>query len=250
MSGTTPPPRRRRIAGESAQPAASNQAPAGKPVAKKPATNKQAAQKKAGQQPQQAAVPASNSTPTSADKPSVRTPSVRTAARPTVPGGMRDVVALVVAALLLAGGITTAVLGFKNWQGDSFTDSRVAAAKSAGDAIETILSYQYDKLDAHSQAVKSVMTPSYYRDEYLKTTAPALEKLAPQRKVKVDAVVRNVATIPCGEKCSPTKAQVLMFVDLDRRIEGEDAATVFGNRIRVDMQKVDGDWRVANVTGL
>ena len=250
MSGTTPPPRRRRIAGESARPAA--QRPTGKPVAKKPAPAKVSKPKQArSEEMGPAQPPAQKKSVASEQKPTTK-PVVRTAARPSAPTwpAWREIVTLVVAAALLVGGVVVSVLGYQHWHADSFSDSRSAAVKNATDAAETILSYQYDKLDEHKKAVEQVMTTKYFEDEYVKVTAPSLEELAPQRKVTIDATVRNAALVPCGEKCSADEAKVLMFIDLDRRIEDDDTATVFGNRVVLDMVKVNGDWKVSDVTGL
>lgn len=245
MSGTTPPPRRRRIAGESARPA--TQRPAAKPVVKKRA----AARAPQSKQAEPVEPPVQKKPVTSEQKPASK-PVVRTASRPSAPstGAWREIVTLVVASALLVAGLVVSVLGYQHWHADSFTDSRSAAVKNATEAAETILSYQYDKLDEHKEAVEQVMTTKYFEDEYVKVTAPSLEELAPQRKVKIDAKVRNAAVVPCGEKCSADEAKVLMFIDLDRRIEDDDTATVFGNRVVLDMVKVKGTWKVSDVTGL
>jgi len=245
VSSTTPPPRRRRIAGESARPGA--QRSTGKPVAKKPAPTRGSKQKQV-----EPAQPPIQKKPVGPEQKPASKPVVRTASRPSAPSGVswREIATLIVAAALLVGGIVVSVLGYQHWHADSFGDSRTTAVKSASESAETILSYRYDKLDEHEDAVKQVMTTKYFEDEYVKVTAPSLEELAPQRKVTIDAKVRNAAVVPCGEKCSANEAKVLLFIDLDRRLGDETTATVFGNRVVLDMVKVNGDWKVSDVTGL
>lgn|GEM_PF-2569491 len=244
MSDRTPPPRRRRIAGETAKPAP---AAPGKKVVKKPAGPVRS-------KVAEAAGRVTEPVPPTSDRPRVAAPSrpkpSASTGRPGATGTVRDVVVLVAAIVVLVGGVVTAALGFKHWQGDSVRDAQEAAVSSASSATETILSYQYDQLDQHEKNAKSVMTAAYFKDEYEAKTLPALKQVAPQRKVSVKADVRNAAIVPCGEQCSSDQASVLVFVDVDRRIAGEDQATVASGRIKVDMTRVGGDWRVSNITGL
>jgi len=240
VSDRTPPPRRRRIAGETAKP---TPAAPGKKVVKKPAGP---VRSKVAEAADRVAAPA-----TTTERPRVTAPKASASAVRTAPSGtVRDVAVLVAAIVVLVGGVVAAALGFKHWQADSFRDGQDAAVASASSAAETILSYRYDQLDQHEKNARSVMTPAYFKDEYEAKTLPALKQVAPQRKVSVEADVRNAAIVPCGEQCSTDKASVLVFVDVDRRIAGEDQATVASGRIRVDMTRVDGDWRVSNITGL
>lgn len=226
------PPRRRRIAGESARP---TRAPQAKPVVRKPVATKRAEVKPAESK--------------SADPKPVVPAAAAESASGASRGSARDLVALLVAAALLIGGGVLTVLGLDHWKGESFSEAREAAVSAASDSAETILSYRYDELDEHAEVAKALMTRAYAA-EYDKTTAPALEEVAPQRKVTVDAVVRNAAAVPCGSTCSPDKATVILFVDLDRRIDGEDTVTVFGNRLQVELERSGGEWLVADVTGL
>ncbi len=282
MSDRTPP-RRRRIAGESPVTPPATKKATGKPVVKKPAP----APRGRAADP---AAPASGSATSSAKAPSAKTPTAKApvakapvakasaaAPRTSVAGAVerrradagsprvatatprsggsggaspRDVLVLVLAAVLLVGGATTAVLGFRHWQGESFSSSQAEATKVATSSLEKILSYRYDQLDEHETQARELMTAKYFADEYEKVTAPALEELAPQRKIQLQAVVRNAGLVPCGDSCSVDKASVLMFVDVDSRTEGGDEATVYGNRVVVDVVRQDGDWLVSNIRGL
>ena len=78
---------------------------------------------------------------------------------------------------------------------------------------------------------------------------PATE-LAPQRKIVVQAAAREAAALPCGDECSTSKAEVLVFVDQARLVGDATQPTVFANRIKVSMVKGSDGWRVANIRAL
>jgi Mce-associated membrane protein len=235
MSEPTGPVRRRRIAGES-KPAA----PASKPVARNVPTRKAVA-KKAAQQ--KAATPPPAAPTTSVVAPyAARQPSNGPAAN------LRWLVLATVVVLVL--GIALAVKGVLERTGgdDDLQDPRAQASATAGSAAETIFSFRYDQLDEHVSASKALMTKSFAKD--FDKIAPALTELAPQRKIQVQAVTREAAPLACGDECSPTKVNVLVFVDQARLVGSSKEPTVFANRISVSMVKTDDGWLVNNIRAL
>jgi hypothetical protein len=92
------------------------------------------------------------------------------------------------------------------------------------------------------------MTPSFAKD--FEKVAPALTEVTAQRKIVVKAVAREAAPLACGDECSPTKVDVLIFLDQARLVGSSKQPTVFANRISVSMVKTDGDWLVNNVRAL
>jgi Mce-associated membrane protein len=164
--------------------------------------------------------------------------------------GRRDLLWLVPATLLalaaLAAGVYL-VLNPLGSGGDVEASDRQAASAAAG-AAETIFSYRYDELDEHLTESKALMTPAFAKE--FDKIAPALTELAPQRKIVVEAAAREAAALPCGDDCSSTKADVLVFVDQARLVGDAAQPTVFANRIKVSMVKGDDGWRVANIRAL
>ena len=87
------------------------------------------------------------------------------------------------------------------WRDDSgIVEAHEQAATTAASAGETIFTYQYNQLDEHLKDAKAIMTPSFAKK--FESIAPALQDLAPQRKIQVKATVRNAAAKECGDKCS------------------------------------------------
>ena len=80
--------------------------------------------------------------------------------------------------------------------------------------------------------------------------APALQDLAPQRKIQVKATVRNAAPVECGDSCSADRATVLVFIDQARVADDAEEPTVFGNRIELMMVERDGRWLVNEIKAL
>lgn len=243
MSGTNGPVRRRRIAGESG-PAAPP-----KPVTRRVASRKAAVAKAA-------APPAPGARPATA-KPLAAKPSHDDTATSAEPGrrsgpSRRDLLWLVPATL-----VAMAALGVGTWflldrpgidDAAALDTERRQASSAAASAAETIFSFRFDQLDEHLTSSKALMTPAFAKE--FDKIAPALTELAPQRKIVVQAVARESAALPCGDDCSATAAEVLVFVDQARLVGDSTTPTVFANRIKVSMVKQADGWVVSNVRAL
>lgn len=244
MNAPQPPKPRRRIAGE-AKPGETGapQAPAPEPTSAetpKPAKPKLPKRPKTprAEEPQ---APAQPDLPAAPPRPeAVRVPRAKPSATFVV-----LLVAAVAAASFAGFGIWR---GVDQWRDDNIAASREQAADAAASAAETIFSYHYSKLDAHVREAQKTMTPSFAKK--FKSISPALNALAPQRKIQVKAVVRNAATVECGDKCRSDRATVLIFIDQARVTAEADRPTVFGNRIQLSMARYDGKWLVSNVKAL
>lgn len=150
--------------------------------------------------------------------------------------------AVVFAVVFAVGGVSD----FRQQNGIEASSTKASAA--AGSAAETIFSFRYDKLDEHLVASKALMTPVFTKE--FDKIAPALTELAPQRKIVVQAQSRNAAALECGDECSPTKSSILVFLDQARLVGDSKVPTVFGNRIVVDMVKLNGVWLVNDIRAL
>jgi Mce-associated membrane protein len=170
--------------------------------------------------------------------------------RPASRPARRDLAWLVPAALLALASLAVGVFLVINppgAEGDIEATDRQASSAAAS-AAETIFSYRYDELDQHLKESKALMTPTFAKE--FDKIAPALTELAPQRKIVVEAAAREAAALPCGDDCSSSKAEVLVFVDQARLVGDATQPTVFANRIKVSMVKDDDGWRVANIRAL
>ena len=155
-------------------------------------------------------------------------------------------IGLTVAAFVFAGyGLWQ---GVEQWRSNNVAESREVAADAAASAAETIFTYQYNKLAEHTRESQKLMTPTFAKK--FKAVSPALNALAPQRKIQVKAVVRNAATVECADECAADRAKVLVFIDQARVADGADKPTVFGNRILVSMLERDGKWLVGDIKAL
>ncbi|MET0822261.1 MAG: hypothetical protein ABWY58_14955 [Aeromicrobium sp.] len=265
MSDSTGPVRRRRIAGEAA-PAAP--APAPKAPTRRPRAAKKAvpAAKKASpltKKPAPVAKVPAVATPAARKTPVTKPVVAPTVSRPSADGddatsprargsrpSRRDLAWLVPATLLALVSMAAGIYLVVNPPGGS-DDVEAAdrqASAAAARSAETIFSYRYDKLDDHLKASKELMTPTFAKE--FDKIAPALTELAPQRKIVVEAAAREAAALPCGDDCSATKVDVLVFVDQARLVGDAAQPTVFANRIKVSMEKDSDGWRVANIRAL
>ena len=122
--------------------------------------------------------------------------------------------------------------------GDRASNEKAASAAATA-AAETIFSYQFNKLDEHLTDSKKLMTSKFAKE--FEKIAPALDDIAPQRQVQVQAVGRNAAALSCGDECSPGTVNVLVFLDQARLVDGSKQPDVIGNRITMKMVHRDGN---------
>lgn len=274
--------RRRRIAGESKPAAPVRKAPAKKATTKGVAAKKTAAKavpvKKAPTKktptkktPVKAAAATTVATGAATPSPQVSAPAVPKPVRrtkPVPPPGARAetvsassvrlarrdaawlVPAVLITVAVLVAGVFLTIKGIADRPegSDEIASTQRQAVSVAGGAAETIFSYTYDKLDEHLLDSKALMTTKFAAD--FDKIAPALDEIAPQRKVQVKAVTRNAAALGCGDECSASKVNVLVFFDQARLIDGSKAPDVIANRVTISMVKVKDAWRVADIRAL
>ena len=152
-------------------------------------------------------------------------------------------VALAVLAVVLAG--SAVVWASQQVRSTGTASAQAEAADAAAAAAETILGYRYDQLEQHLEESQALMTPEYGED--FESLSPALNDLAPQRQIVVEAAAREVAPLPCGDDCSSDRAEVLVFVDQARVVADDAEPTVFGNRISLTMVREGGTWLVDDI---
>ena len=234
MSSSTPNPRRRRIAGErKTTPRPADQAPETGDATPPPSPSA----------PPAAATPVS----LSKDAADARPTSTR---RPAPPRLMVGVAAAAVVLLLTALGLALLVdgTGWGDWkrvqEHDQVTDAIRTAPGAAEQAAATILAYDYESLEADRDAAAALMTPEY-RKEYVDTFDDLVLEAARERKAQVEADVRASGVSAAG----PDRVEVLLFVNqttISTANSGEPQTAL--NRVVLAMEKVDGAWRVDDIT--
>lgn len=221
MSSNTPNPRRRRIAGERKGAPRPSDAPTAAPARRRP----------------------EKPAPADAGRPA----STR---RPAPPRLMLGAVAAALVLLLTASGLALLVegAGWGDWkrvqEHDAATDAIRTAPGAAEQAVASILSYDYQSLEADRDAAAALMTPEY-REEYVETFDDLVLEAARERKAQVEAEVRASGVSAAG----PDRVEVLLFVNqttVSTANSGEPQTAL--NRVVLAMEKVDGAWRVDDIT--
>jgi Mce-associated membrane protein len=170
--------------------------------------------------------------------------------RPASPKLMLGTVAA--AAVLLLTALALALLvegaGWGDWkrvqQDDQVTDAIRTAPGAAEQAAATILAYDHESLEADRDAAAALMTPDY-REEYVETFDDLVLEAARERKAQVEADVRASGVAAAG----PDRVEVLLFVNqttVSTANSGEPQTAL--NRVVLAMEKVDGAWRVDDIT--
>ena len=120
-------------------------------------------------------------------------------------------------------------------------DAQDVAARAATDALPRMLGYTHATISDDLDEATGVMTDAFAKK--YSELSPQLVKTAQQRKIDVDASVRDIAALECGQECSTSKVRLLAFVDQHRTIADKPGSPA-ALSVVVTMELIDGDWLV------
>ncbi len=161
---------------------------------------------------------------------------------------------LVVLSLLLAGLLVALVLmarpdSLRTADNGQVTvdDYRSAAISAAAANAEAILSYSYTSLDQNIDAAHEVMTPAF-----IKEYDPLFEEI---RADTLKSKLTQTATVDPSSaglvSLTETRATLLLLTNIQNVPEGSTAAAPQSvDRVRMEMEREDGVWRVSKLTPL
>ncbi len=253
---STPPPRRRRIAGERRRPG------------ERP--EPESAESTGTEQPPMPAGTEQPPAPAGAERPARRnlfrrrretssaaadprpepTPRDSAPARGGWWGTPVTLIGLAVALVLMITVVALGALGIVTEHGISdirdAEDAQVAAESApsvAERAAEAILAYDYRRLDADQSAATKFMTGSF-AEEYSTTFERTVKSAARTYKAQVSAQVRSSSVVRAG----PDQVKVLLFIDQTTKSTAHKRAQVALNRVEFVMVREDGEWLVDDIS--
>ncbi|WP_345607844.1 nuclear transport factor 2 family protein [Pseudonocardia adelaidensis] len=167
----------------------------------------------------------------------------------------RAVPLLAVAAVLLAGvavfaGIQDARLrGTPAAQNTALVDVGTTAevAGQLSDAVETVYSFDFTRLDENENAARNVITPEFAAE--FDRLFGEVRARAPEQQAVVSATVTHTAV----KEITGDRAVVVAFVDQQATRAAPDAQSqqlAAAGRLTVTGERVDGRWKIAAVTPL
>ncbi len=142
-----------------------------------------------------------------------------------------------------------AVLGLRAQDAAGLDPARDAAAAAARDAAAAVLTFDYRTLDEDSAEAATYLTDDY-ADKYRAGIESLVSDAAEQTQGSVTAEVRAVAVVPCGDGCSDTRVDVLVFVDQVSRTSASKQPQTALNRVVFSMEKQADRWLVDDVVPL
>lgn len=206
-------------------------------------------------EPEQPVAPERHTDPARSDPaPSAADPGAAPAA-PATPAAedqarTRRLIALAVAAVLLIAAAV--VLAFANHSArangplsneafvDTSSTSEVEAETTA--AIKTVYSYDYRTLDANQAAAKAVTTGQFSQD--FDKVFDAVKQLAPKEQAVMTTDVPAAGVL----QLEGDRARLLMMVDQKGTKGGSQPIGGASARLVVGAQRVDGHWKISEVT--
>ncbi|WP_093076936.1 nuclear transport factor 2 family protein [Pseudonocardia oroxyli] len=149
--------------------------------------------------------------------------------------------------------VALAVLAGVSW----WTMSHTAAARNAalvdvaattqvsqqlGDAVKTVYSYDFTRLDQNEAAARTVITPEF--GQQFDQLFGEVRNLAPQQQAVVTATISQSAV----ESIEGDRATMVVFLDQQAtRAAGDQQQVAAAGRLTVTGQYVDGQWKIADV---
>lgn len=118
---------------------------------------------------------------------------------------------------------------------------RSAAMSAASTNAARVLSYSYKTLDADQKAARDLLT-STFADEYDSVMEDAGTK-ASAAKLTQKATVMTSALL----SITKSKAEVLLYVNTVTTAEGSTRQQLLQNRVKMTLERKDGDWAVSNM---
>ena len=163
---------------------------------------------------------------------------------------VRRLITLAVAAVLLIA--IAVVLAFANHSArangplanEAFVDEGSTSAVEAEitAAIKTVYSYDYRTLDANQAAAKAVTTGQFAQD--FDKVFDAVKQLAPKEQAVMTTAVPAAGVLQLKDD----RARLLMMVDQNGTKGGTQPIGGASARLIVEAQRVDGRWKIAEVT--
>lgn len=160
------------------------------------------------------------------------------------PGARKVIAAVLVALLLISGGVAT-WLYFEQYRPDQQTDAGVArtVVNAATDGTTAVLSYSSDSLDQDFAAARTHLAGDFlsYFDQFSQqTVAP----VARQKSMKTKAKVTGAAV----SELHPDSAGVLVFVDQVTTTKDSAQPSVAVSSILVRMSRINDKWLITKFT--
>ncbi|MFI6763973.1 hypothetical protein [Streptomyces sp. NPDC050355] len=162
-------------------------------------------------------------------------------------------VTAVLAALVVAGLVAAAVLGWEHREDQRTQEARTEALAVARKAAPEILSYDYRHLDRDFAKARARLTGSFagkYRKTTTRVVAPTAEKYH-------GVVTATVAKPPAGGasaasvvSASPEKVVVLLFMNQVTNSTQVSGSRLDLNRVRMTLVDTSGGWKVSALDAL
>lgn len=164
--------------------------------------------------------------------------------------GRDKAVVSIIAVLALVFALIAGFFAFKLVDAYSTTSNQAISdavgtegvQKDVTAAVESLLSYDYNKIDEHEKTARSLLVTDQVRDEFDKLYGD-VKKKAPEQKI---VLVTKVSYSSVLELDGDT-AKVLLFVEQSASREGTDQKSSGGGQLTVDAQLQDGKWRLAGI---
>ncbi|OLL86426.1 hypothetical protein Ae263Ps1_3481 [Pseudonocardia sp. Ae263_Ps1] len=155
----------------------------------------------------------------------------------------RRVVAAILLLVVLAGAA-----GGLWWAGEraaAAETARAEALEAARGDVVALLSYDFRTVEQSLPAAAENLTGPFH-DDYTKLAQDVVIPAAKEQQTTTSTAVSRAGVISAG----PDDVTALMFLNQTTTTGADPNPKLSGSRIRVELERVDGDWRISALTPL
>ncbi|MQA60392.1 MAG: hypothetical protein GEU86_02625 [Actinophytocola sp.] len=153
--------------------------------------------------------------------------------------------ALALVFALIAGFFTWQYVDTKMLAGNKALSDAVATSQVKEEitgAVETLLSYNYAKIDEHENAVQQILVTDEVKAEFERLYGD-VKKRAPEQKIVLTTKVSYAAVM----ELDGDEARLLVFVEQVAARDKSEERSTGGGQLTVNAQQRDGKWRIAGL---
>lgn len=143
------------------------------------------------------------------------------------------------AVVVIALSVGVGILTYGYVQDSRAESARTEAVEAAKSQAVAMLAYDFNTVDTQLPSAADGLTGTF-REDYMTLVNDTIIPGAKERQLVVQTSVQAAAVI----ETTPDTAAVLLYLNQITTSKDAPDATTSGSRVRIDLQKVDGQWLV------
>ncbi|MGW0178626.1 h domain protein [Nocardia sp. NPDC003345] len=147
------------------------------------------------------------------------------------------------AVVVVAAAVVAGIGGYRYWDYRQSEHSRTEAVEAASRTVSAIFTYEHQTVEQELPKAAESLTPDF-RADYLELIDKAIVPGAKEKELTVKATTQAGGVVTADR----AHATVLLFLNQVTTSKESPQGATTGSRVRVTLDKDDGQWLVGSVT--